>query len=72
MSVVEKAVIDLANALDALESKLDSRLDDQMASSEDIDAARRQAKAAKARAEEASKDLGEAIADVKALLEANA
>lgn len=71
MSVVEKAVIDLANALDALETKLEGRFDDELAGTEEMDAARRQAKAAKARAEEASRDLGGAIADLKSLLAAD-
>ena len=71
MSVVEKAVVDLANALDKLESKLEHRLDDHTARQEEIDAARRQATTARARTEEASQGVGAAIADIKALLEAH-
>lgn len=69
MSILEKSVVDLANALDNLEAKLDGRLDDHSASGERVDAARRQARTARACAEEASRDLSEAIAEVKALLD---
>lgn len=69
MSILEKSVADLANALDNLEAKLDGRLDDYSADGERIDAARRQARAARARAEEAARGLADVVADLKALLD---
>ena len=69
MTVVEKAVLDLANALDNLEAKLETRLDEGVASTEQIDAAKRHAHAARAHTETASSGLGAAISDLKALLE---
>ncbi len=68
MSVIEKAVVDLANALDTLEAKIETRLDEQNVSGDAISAARRQARAAKDQAEIASKGVGAAISDIKALL----
>lgn len=72
MTVLEKAVIDLANALDNLETKIEGKFDDQSASGDAVDAARRQARAAREHAENASKGVGAAISDLKALLDANA
>ena len=63
-SVLEKAVGDLANALEALESKLEDQIDSH-------NAARRQVKVARKHASDASSGLGAAISDVKALLEAD-
>lgn len=69
MSVLEKAIVDLANALDALEGKVVDRLENETAHTEDIAAARRQARSARAQTELAAKGVGAAIADLKALLE---
>lgn len=68
MGVLEKSVIDLANALDALESELESALEDRAASGERIEAARRQARIARERAEAASRTVGEAIDDLKSMM----
>ncbi len=69
MTVVEKAVLDLANALDNLEAKLETRLDEGLANTEQIEAARRHAQAAQAHTKTASSGLGAAISDLKTLLE---
>ncbi|NOX83736.1 MAG: hypothetical protein GXP06_12280 [Alphaproteobacteria bacterium] len=71
MSVIEKAVIDLANALDTLEAKIDGKFDDHAASSDAIVAARRQAQTARTHAETAAQGVGAAISDIKALLDNN-
>jgi len=71
MTVLEKAVVDLANALDNLEARIEGKFDDQSASGDAIDAARRQARAAREHAENASKGVGAAISDLKMLLENN-
>lgn len=68
MSILEKSVVNLANALDNLEARLNGRLDDHSAAGESMDAARRQARAARLHAEEASNGLAGAIADLKALI----
>ncbi len=71
MSVIEKAVIDLANALDNLEAKIDGKFDDRTASGDEIVAARRQAQAARTHADRAAKGVGAAISDIKTLLDNN-
>lgn len=68
MSLLEKSVGNLATALDNLEAKLDGRLDDHSASGERVDAARRQARAARLQTETAARELSGAIAEVKALI----
>lgn len=68
MSALESAVQGLAGALDALETRLDERLAELAAHGDFSDAARRQARAARAHAGEASEGLAAAIADLKALL----
>ena len=68
MSVLEKAVANLADALDHLERRLDDRFDNDANAADDMAAARRQAHAAKAHTEEASRGVGAAIEDVKSLL----
>lgn len=68
MTILEKAVLDLANALETLETKLDGRLDDQSARTELSEAVRRQARTARAHATEAGRDLAGAISDLKTLL----
>jgi len=69
MSILEKSVVDLANALDNLEAKLNGRLDDHTASDERILAARAQARAARQHAATAASGLAGAIDDLKALIE---
>ncbi|WP_411819476.1 hypothetical protein ABFZ85_11640 [Hyphococcus formosus] len=71
MTVLEKAVRNLADALEALESKLDGRLDDLTANDETISAAKRQASAAREQTENASREIGAAISDLKGILEAD-
>ena len=66
MSALEEAVKSLAGALDALETRLDDRLGDFAADA--IDAARRQARTARAHAADASEGLAAAIDDLKSLL----
>ncbi len=68
MSALESAVQGLAGALDALETRLDERLAELAAHGDFSDAARRQARAARAHAGEASEGLAAAIADLKALI----
>ena len=69
MSLLEKSVVDLANALDNLETKIEHKLDDHASNGESIAAARRQAHSARTHAAEASRGLADAIADIKALLD---
>lgn len=69
MTVLEKAVLNLANALETLEEKLESRLDDQSADGEAIEAARGQARAARGHATAVSRELSGAIDEIKALLD---
>ncbi len=69
MTVLEKAVGELATALETLESKLENRLDDLSADGEAVAAARRQAHAARKHAAEAGSGLAAAISDLKALLD---
>lgn len=68
MTVLEKAVQSLAEAIEALESRLDSQLDEAAANDEAIEAARRQAVAARNQTESASKGVAAAIADLKLIL----
>jgi len=69
MTILEKSVIDLADALEVLESKLESQLSDAAAKSDLIDAARQQAKTAQGHTASAGRDLSGAIGDIKALLD---
>ncbi len=68
MSILEQAVKNLALALDSLEAKLDDRLGELSNTTDAIDAARGQARAARLHAGEASTTLAHAISDLKALL----
>jgi len=68
MTVLEKAVLNLAEALETLETKLETRLDDQSADGETIDAARNRARAARGHAANVSRELSGAIGDLKSLL----
>ncbi len=68
MTVLEKAVRSLAEAIEALESRLDSQLDDAAANDEAVEAARRQAMAARKQTDSASKGVAAAITDLKLIL----
>ncbi|GJL92694.1 hypothetical protein [Hyphococcus sp.] len=68
MTVLEKAVRNLAEAIETLESRLDARLDDASASEEAVAAARRQAQAARKQTDNASRGVAAAISDLKAIL----
>ncbi|MEM8936375.1 MAG: hypothetical protein AAGC77_08215 [Pseudomonadota bacterium] len=68
MTMLEKAVRDLAGALETLEETLEQRLDETAAGREQIAAARLQAQAARTHADEASKGLNDAVRDLKAIL----
>ncbi len=69
MSILEKSVSDLADALETLESKIEGQLNDTSAKSDLIDAARRQARAAQGHTASAGSDLSGAISDLKILLD---
>ncbi len=69
MSILEKSVSDLADALEALESTLEGQLNDVSAKNDLIDAARRQARAAQGHTASAGSDLSGAISDLKILLD---
>jgi hypothetical protein len=71
MTVLEKAVGNLAAALETLESKLEDRLDLHGADREAVEAAQRQAQTARKHTAEANQGLSAAISDIKALLDAN-
>ncbi len=68
MTVLEKAVRNLAQAIETLESRLDARLDDESATEETVAAARRQALAASKQMDSASRGVAAAINDLKAIL----
>lgn len=68
MSQLENTVNQLANALDALESRLDERLHELNCHSDAIEAARRQARAARAHAGRASDGVAEAIGELRRVL----
>jgi len=68
MTVLEKAVRHLAEAIETLESRLDARLDDASAIEDAIASARRQALAARKQTENASRGVSAAISDLKAIL----
>lgn len=68
MTLLEKSVRNLADALEALETKLDERLDDLAASSDAIVAAKRQASTARKATDHASRGVAAAISDLKAIL----
>ena len=68
MTVLEKAVRNLAQAIETLESRLDARLDDESATEETVAAARRQAQAASKQMDNASRGVAAAINDLKAIL----
>lgn len=68
MSQLENTVNQLAGALDALESRLDERLAELGAHSDAIEAARRQARAARTHAGAASEGIAEAIGELRRLM----
>ena len=71
MTVLEVAVANLATALEQLETKLEAGESAKSADSEDIDAARRQARAARGHAADATRGLSKSISELKALLDEN-
>lgn len=71
MTILEKAVSDLADALDELETKVAACLDDQNQSEERAGEARRHAQSARTYAQEASSGVADAIAKIKNLLESD-
>ena len=68
MTLLEKSVRNLADAIETLEAKLDERLEDQTASAETIEAARKQALTARSQTDLASRGVAAAINDLKAIL----
>ncbi len=68
MTILEKSVIDLANALEGLEAQIESQQDDSAAKSDLIASARKQSRAAQGHATNAGRDLSGAIDELKALL----
>ncbi len=71
MSILESSVQNLADALDALEAKLDEKHVESTGHSENVDAARRQARAARAHASDASREISRMIGDIQSLLDAD-
>ncbi|PQA88616.1 hypothetical protein [Hyphococcus luteus] len=68
MTVLEKAVQNLAEAIEALESRLDVKLDEAALTEESMTAARRQALAARKQTDNAARGVAAAISDLKAIL----
>lgn len=68
MADLGQAVAALKEALDALDERLADRLADLAHHADTVDAARRQARAARRHAAEASEDLSAAIADLRKIL----
>ncbi|MAW79232.1 MAG: hypothetical protein CMI63_03260 [Parvularcula sp.] len=68
MTMLEKAVQNLAEAIEALETRLDLRLEAADGSNETAAAARRQAAAARKQAGHAAQGVAAAISDLKAIL----
>ena len=69
MSAIEEAVEKLAASLDSLESRLDDSRADAAECRDALDLAKRQARIAKAQSERAAGEVGETVADLKAILE---
>lgn len=70
MSLLERAVADLADALDTLEGKIGDRF--QSADGSENAAAMRQIKVARERADDASHELSDAITELKSILDTEA
>ena len=68
MSMLERAVADLADALNTLETRITHKLASQQESSEAAPAVARHLRTAGDRTEYASSELSKAIDDVKALI----
>lgn len=66
MSVLERAVAELADALDTLETQISDKLDG--ADGPDADAIRRHVSSARGRADAASEEVAAIITDIKNLL----
>lgn len=72
MSSLEESVKHLADALDALETNLDERLQDLAHHSDAVDAARRQARTARAQTAAAADGVATAIRELRAILKDDA
>lgn len=68
MTLLEKSVRNLADALEALETRLDERMDDLAASGETVAAAKSQASTARKATDHASRGVAATISDLKAIL----
>lgn len=68
MSTLEKSVRRLAGSLDALETRLEARLEETKDREEALGSARVRARTAKTQAAAAAEDLSDAIRDLKALI----
>jgi hypothetical protein len=68
MSILERAVADLADALDTLEAKIGDRFNNEDAGGADAEATTRHIRSARGRAERASNELADAIADLQILI----
>lgn len=69
MAILERAVSDLADALDALEGKINDRLSGDETNAHSAVAVARHARTAREKTEEASDALSAAIGDLKSLLQ---
>ncbi|MEM8770464.1 MAG: hypothetical protein AAGD92_02335 [Pseudomonadota bacterium] len=68
MSILEKAVADLADALDALEDRISDRMDDQPAGAEAALGAARHARIAREKADAASRELSAVMRDLRDMI----
>ena len=68
MTLLEKAVKDLADALDDLELAIDDRLDSRTLDSQSLDAMRKTAGDAKLHTQNAAAGLADAISELKTIL----
>ena len=68
MNVLEKAISDLAGALETLETRLENHIDDGEAEREALVSARRQAAVSYTHASQASEDLGAPLIKKKKIL----
>ncbi|MBT8471747.1 MAG: hypothetical protein HKN14_01600 [Marinicaulis sp.] len=69
MSVLEKAILNLAEALDDLEGRIEGGADKSAAKTDQLMAAHKQARVAREHTEEAARDLSISIKELHRLLE---
>lgn len=67
MSILEKAVSELADALDALETRIGDRAAQDADGAGDMTAVRRHVRAARARTDDAASDLSDVINELHAI-----